>query len=595
MSCVRNSLLACGLLLAGCTEAPAPVPAVEEPVRFRYVMEEAPSGFDPLKAGLIYASAVVLATHDTLYRYQYLKRPYALVPNLAAELPQVSADGLKWTVKLRPGVHFVDDPAFPGGKGRELLASDVEYSFKRHFHPDNISEGSWLWQEQLAGIEAWRAAGADYDAPWEAVVAVAPHTVEFRLRKPYAQLPYTLVQAFSAIVAREAVEKYGADLALHPVGSGPFILQGFDGAVARLRRNPGYRQEAFALAAEGYEPALHGPGFKSLEGRSPPFVDELEIHFLSDARVSLAAFERGETDLTSVASELHSQVLAQATPLQLTPAFAECCQARLEPMSELVYMAFNFADPVLGHHPDPARDAKQRSLRCAIAKAYDWRARNRQFNAGVGQVFAGFIPPSVPEFDPQLSGAHADPEAARVLLQSQGWRAEQLPTLRFASTGGLVMQQIFEQLRSDLVGIGWPAERIEWQSFPSFGAYNTAVNSGQLMLMDLGWRLDYPDALNTLQLFYGPYAPPQVNAGAWKNARFDQWFEQAQGLPPGPERTALSREMNQLLIDDCVGLAGFSRASLFAWRKHVIAFPDREMLGGHFLKFVALDGASNGD
>jgi len=46
--------------------------------------------------------------------------------------------------------------------------------------------------------------------------------------------------------------------------------------------------------------------------------------------------------------------------------------------------------------------------------------------------------------------------------------------------------------------------------------------------------------------------------------------------------------MNQILIDDCVAITGISRTRILLWRNEVIAFPDREITGGYFLKYVDL-------
>ena len=49
-------------------------------------------------------------------------------------MPEVSADFRTFTIRLKPGILFADDPAF-GGKKRELTAADYVYSIKRHYDP----------------------------------------------------------------------------------------------------------------------------------------------------------------------------------------------------------------------------------------------------------------------------------------------------------------------------------------------------------------------------------------------------------------------------------------------------------------------------
>jgi hypothetical protein len=44
--------------------------------------------------------------------------------------------------------------------------------------------------------------------------------------------------------------------------------------------------------------------------------------------------------------------------------------------------------------------------------------------------------------------------------------------------------------------------------------------------------------------------------------------------------------MNQILIDDCVTISGLSRTRVYLWHKNIIAMPDREIVGGFYLRFV---------
>ena len=55
-------------------------------------------------------------------------------PATAAAMPEVSADFTTFTFRIKPGIHFADDPAFKGQK-RELTAEDYVYSLKRHYDP----------------------------------------------------------------------------------------------------------------------------------------------------------------------------------------------------------------------------------------------------------------------------------------------------------------------------------------------------------------------------------------------------------------------------------------------------------------------------
>jgi ABC-type oligopeptide transport system substrate-binding subunit len=557
---------------------------------FRFSMDQAPDQFDPLRAHSVYTNAVVNVVYETLFRYRLLERPYRLIPHAAERMPLVSEDGLRYRIDLREGLRFADHRCFQGGVGRAVSAEDVVYSFKRHFHPDNVSEGAWMWQEMLAGISDWVQAGADYDAPWLAVRALSERSLEFQLRTPAPHFSHTLANSFAAIVPREVVECEGADFAMRPLGSGPFQLQSFDGAVARLRANAHYQGRVIDLAEEGYNASEHARlGLRALEGKRPPLLDGIEIHYLRDASVRRSAFEAGELDYLEL-SKFDAKWISSIKPLALSDHAESCCHGQLASPSETIYIAFNMLDPELGDVGDDAQRERNRTLRCTLAEAYDWQARNDVLYGGLALSFDGYVPPSAPEFDQASEQSLSAPvnsiAALKQRLEAAGWTPEKLPNLRFASTGGADLQQVFELFRSRMLELGFAPEQLKWESFPSFGAFLEGVNSGKLMLMDLGWNLDYPDAINVFQLYYGPNAPPQVNSSTYRNSEFDRLYERARTLPPASERTRIYRQMEQILKQDCPAISGQARQYLQLWPKRFIAYPGRDMAGAHALMFI---------
>ena len=588
----RSLLLAAVISLAACSDRQDSPPAADGKALkvYRHSLDGAPTNLDPVQAATVYSSFVVLNTYDTLYSYKYLARPYELKPNLAAAMPEISEDGLTYTIRIKPGVRFIDDPAFTDGQGRELVAADFVYSLKRHFDPKNRSQGSWLWAGRIKGMAEWAEAGADYAKPVAGLTAVDPHTIRITLNAPYPQLTYTLAMSFSAIVPREAVDKYGRELSIRPVGSGPFRMDRFDTAKAVLSANPHFRQEPLDLAAEGYDPAQHdGLGLKALEGRAPPFIDRLEIDFISETAARWNSFNKGnEIQYTNVPVEHTGSVLDSKEPLRLKDEWAEKYHwtAGVEP--GFIYTGFNLAQPQIGYNEDPRREKRNHALRCAIRKAFDWPARNDRFYSGIGVVFPGAIVPVTPEFDPERSQASItrDLAAAKKLLADNGWTDETLPTLRYGFTNSVTQRQIFEQFRGFMVDLGYPSAKIKAETYATFGDFNKALKTHQLDVLGLGWVLDYPDAENTLQLFYGPNGSPGSNNFNYANPAFDALYEQAATMQPGEARTALYRQMNQMIIDDCVTTGGLSRNRIYLWHKDVIGLPDRAILGGFWLRYV---------
>src|SRR6187200_522561 len=87
----------------------------------RYAFEIAETSFDPQRISDVYSNIVNQAMFESPLTYDYLAKPAKLRPNVASEMPEVSADGTTYTLRIKPGIFFADDPAF-GGKKRELGA-----------------------------------------------------------------------------------------------------------------------------------------------------------------------------------------------------------------------------------------------------------------------------------------------------------------------------------------------------------------------------------------------------------------------------------------------------------------------------------------
>jgi len=559
---------------------------------YRHSTDGAPRSLDPAQAATMYSSMVVVNIFDTLYRYKYLARPYELAPNLATGMPEVSDDGLVYTFRIRSDARFTDDPAFPGGKGRGVTVHDLIYALKRHFDPKQRSQGAWLWSGRIEGLDAWGERGARYDQPVEGLRALDEHTLQVTLTERYPQLVYTLATAFSALVPREAVEHYGREFGVRPVGSGPYRLVSFDNTQARLKRNRGFTRPPLDLVAEGFDARRHGDlGLQELDGERYPFTERLEIQFIGENAARWSAFASGAVDNVVVPNEQVDTVLAKRNPVEFTPAIRDSYHGYAGLEAGFVYAGFNMADERFGHHPDPQREAANRALRCAIRNAFDWQARNRTFYYGIGRIFPGVIPPAVPEYNSDRSrdSVEHDPEAARALLKEFGWTPESLPELTYGMPAGVQQRQMYAQLRAQLVALGFPPDKIKFETFATFGDFNKAMKNRQLDLFFLGWKLDYPDAQNTLQLFYGPHETPGSNNFNYRNPEFDALYEESATMQPSPRRTAIYRRMNDMVIEDCVAISGLSRTRIHLWEKDIAMLPDQEILGGFFMRFVDVE------
>ena len=585
--------LAAALVMAGvlgaCSDSPEDSAAQPGKTVYRHSMDGVPRSLDPAQASSIYAKMLVVNLYDTLYRYKYLARPYELAPNLAEALPEVSADGLIYTIRIKPGVYFINDEAFPGGKGRAVTAEDFVYSIKRHFDPATRAQGTWLWQDRIVGLDQWKKEGSDYSKEVAGLKALDERTIQIQLISPFPQLVHTLAQGFSAIVPREAVEHYGNEFPIRPVGSGPYRLGKFNSSGAVLKRNRKFRQQPISLEAEGYDAQTQGHlGLEQLEGRIPPLTERIEVSFIAEDAARWNAFISDETDFTKVPVSQLDQVLSSRKPPQLNEKMAENFRLAANLESGFVHTDFNMDDRRIGYHPDPDQNARNKALRCAIVKAFDWQKRNEVFYYGIGQVFPGIIPPVAEEFETPAGDTMRDRDlaAARKLLRESGWHAGNLPILEYGYPSSVTERQMFEQFRSFMADIGYPAEKVRPLTFATYGDYARAYLNREVMLTTTGWTMDYPDAENTMQLFYGPNAAPGSNSANYNNEEFNRLYRAASVMQPSPMRTSMYRSMNRILLDDCATISGVARTLILLWDRELTMLPDRSFVGGCYFSFV---------
>ncbi len=139
-------------------------------------------------------------------------------------------------------------------------------------------------------------------------------------------------------------------------------------------------------------------GLQKLQGKIPPFIDQLEFEFVTEGAARWNAFSAGELHFIKVPVSQFDSILSQRNPITLNPQYADLYHFEASPEAGLIYTNFNMADERIGYHPDPEQDRRNHALRCAMVKAFDWKKNNEIFFYNIGQVFPGIIPPTVPEY-----------------------------------------------------------------------------------------------------------------------------------------------------------------------------------------------------
>lgn len=504
-------------------------------------------GFDPIQADDLYSGRELAKIYEGLLQYHWLKLPYELIPNLAEAMPVISKDGKTYTIKIRQGVKFQDDAAFPGSKGRELEAKDFVYSIKRLADSHTQSTGWWVLDGKLVGLNEWRDRNAklpvsNYNEEVEGLKALDKFTLQFKLAKIFPQFMYSLAMPFTFAVPEEVVEKYGKAFLNHPVGTGPFILPLFDqGKKITYTKNPTFREKFY--------PSDASPEFKNLlgdAGKRLPLVDKVVVNIMTESQPAWLKLNKGELDYISIPKDnfatavkdnkLSDDLIAKGILLEISPQL------------DVTYTGFNYENKLF-HNT---------KLRKAMYLAFDGEKANTLFYNNTAFPAQSIIPPGVAGNIKGYvnSNKGQNLEAAKKMLAEAGYPGGKgLPEIKYDYPESTTSRQISEYFKKQMEQIGINI-KIVGSPWPEFTA---KVKKKSIEMFGLAWMADYPDAENFLQLFYGPNKSPGANGTNYDNPQFNKEFEEAVKMQDSPERTARYEKLNKFLAEEAVSLFGFHR------------------------------------
>lgn len=508
--------------------------------------------FDPANAYDEVSLMVLPNVMEALYQYDITSPVYRLVPLLAADLPKFSKDRLTLTIPLRVGVLFQDDPAFPNGKGREVLARDYVLGMKRLAHPGVASQGSWIFEGKIKGFDAFGKKLRDLPKEkWaetfaaseiEGIRAVDNHTLELKLTKPYPQILHVLTMTFVAPMANEVVEKYQdgqGKVDNNPVGTGAFRFDHYDrGHMAVLVRSATYRGE----------PMPKGAGL--LAGKPMPFLDKIVFNVTKEDQPAWLRFLNGETDFSKIPKDSFAQAI---TPeMKLNPEM-EKKGIKLTKISGALfyYVNFNVRDKVLAN----------KYLRQAIGSAVNRERWIELFTNNRAKKMTTVVPEGLEDRVPNSKLKYDyDLPRAKELLKRAGYPGgKDLPEITFDMRGAdTVSRQMGEFFTDQFAQIGVKLN-VVYNTFPAF---LEKLNKGQLQMSYGGWILDYPDVENAYLQLYASRQNPIINSSFFDHPRYNALYEKMAVMDPGPARAKLVREMDDIVQEEVPWAFGFYRDDL---------------------------------
>ncbi len=167
---------------------------------------------DPADAYEVFPGILLQNLGDRLYTYQ--PGTTQLVPQLATALPEVSEDGLTYTIPLRADVKFHD--------GEPLNAEAVVFSIKRFM--ENEGRATFLLADRVESIEA-----------------TGENEIAIKLKQPFSAFPSLLAFYGTTPVSPKAYEIGAGKFKPNDfVGTGPYKLAQFSPDTIRLDPNPDY-------------------------------------------------------------------------------------------------------------------------------------------------------------------------------------------------------------------------------------------------------------------------------------------------------------------------------------------------------------------
>ena len=525
---LRPAAFLAALLAAAAVHA-APLKVLRVP----FIIAE--THFDSATVSDEYSGSVCEEIFEPPLTYDFLARPAKLKPLTLDAMPEVADNGSTYTLHIKPGIYFSDDPAFEGRR-RELVARDYEYTFKRIMDPRLKSPNLWLIEDRIAGVKdivqkAAKTGHFDYAARVPGIEVLDRYTLRLRLAQPDYDFLYVL--------AMYNLERYGDDIGAHPVGTGPFRLVEWRRASRIvLERNPNFREEHYEAEPPADDPVSQQL-YREGRGKRLPMVDRVEIAILEESQPRWLAFLNEELDYINLPYEF----LNMAAPGgKLSPAL-EKRGVRWIPDVELVtvYTYINMRDPVWGGYAP-----EQIALRRALSLAYDNQEDANLVRNGTAVEAVSLIPPGVQGYEPGFNlGPTFDIARAKALLDmfgyvdrdGDGWRdlPDGRPLVFKTATQPDQLSKMFTQIWKkglDAIGVRLEVEIAPWPEI------RKKSKQGLELSWQLAWGADYPDGENFYQLLYGPNCGSS-NDGCFQLPEYDRLFEEARRTPPGPERNAL--------------------------------------------------------
>ncbi len=369
--------------------------------------------------------------------YQYGKTDAKVSPCLAKDLPEISDDGLVYTIKLNEGIKFHD--------GTDFNAEAVKKSIERQHEPNRNSDmpyASFVFGEEEAGNGV------------ASVEAVDDYTVKITMRTASAPFVKNLAMALaSPIVAPSAIEAATDGQAItNPVGTGPYkFVDWTKGASVTLVANEDYWGEA-------------------------PKTKNLVFKIIAEGNTRLTSLINGECD-----------IISSVDPASADQIVDNGFELFSEDGMTINYMAFN----------TETGKCTDQEVRKAVAQAINVEEMVKSIYGEYATVANSVMPTWMAPYAKDVKQTAYDPEAAKKTLADKGITSLQCITYTTArpynQKGGSDLANMIQGYLS-AVGVELSITQYDWTT------YKTKVQTDPYDICFYGWTGDNGDPDNFMNL-----------------------------------------------------------------------------------------------
>jgi oligopeptide transport system substrate-binding protein len=583
--------IALAALLWAVMRSDAPMPRAD----FVYADRNEVTTLDIAQASWLHDFRVLRLLYEPLVVNDTFTQEFRHVPAAAEALPEVSADGLTYTFRVRSNARW--------SNGDAVRASDFVYSWRRSLLPDMGADYAGFFELIKGGADfaAWRKAELKR---FEADTQIADRATAA------AEIWATTLRKFDELVALKAIDErtlvvslsrpvpYFLDLCAFPTFS-PLnervvrAYEAIDPRTGRVRVSADWTRPPVAVFNGPFRIASWKFKREMRLEQNPHYWDlgrlnvrTIALLSIEDANAAVLAFRAGALDWTSdVTTPYRADMLAEKRafyaehageyerlkasgldPVEIDRRLPADARNRIHtfPSFGTYFYNINCRATLPDGRANPLAD---RRVRRALALAVDKRAITERIRRSGEPVASAFIPPGSIAAYGSPAGLGHDPERAKRELADAGYPGGRgLPAIEilFNKEGGHdVIAQSVARDWEETLGVSVRLSQKETKAF------REDLKSGNFMVTRASWFGDFGDPATFLDIHR---TGDGNNDRGYSNAAFDGLLDRANTMSDRAERLAVHREAERMLVEEEVPfIPMFHYVQLYLFDAHRIS------------------------